>query len=126
MHRFYVQVDKGELKEVTGLKCFTFGRVRFNQKENKFLLNDRSVSATHCTILVVDNPQNPHFWVFDGNAKFGSKNGTVVNGMRVLRGNSSIELERGCQIYHGDFILIADHKINFIISRDAEDEDGTV
>jgi len=116
----YIKIDDGTPISITNLKVFAIGRVRdLRLRIPKFIINDKAVSATHCTISVCSesSKNQPFFWVWDGNGKVGSKNKTIVNGSRQLDGDGEEELRKGCKIYHGDYLLIANHKITFLVIR---------
>lgn len=124
-HDFYIQIDDKNPIEVSNTKAFRIGRT-VNNSEKKIIIDDPAVSATHCLVIIRD-AKIPYFWVWDGNGKVGSKNKTIINGIRMLDGSSPVESERGCRVYHGDFILIANHKVNFLISRTIiDDKDATL
>ena len=125
-NNFYIQIDDNkEVIEVTSLRVFEIGR-RIDKTKNKFIINDPAISGTHCLVAIKDT-KIPCFWVWDGNGRIGSKNKTVVNGVRLLDGSSPVETEKGCRIYHGDFILLGNHKVKFLISRKIiNDKDATL
>jgi pSer/pThr/pTyr-binding forkhead associated (FHA) protein len=126
-NNFYIQIDDNEeVIEIT-TRVFEIGRI-VNKTKNKIIIDDPAISGTHCLIAIKDT-KIPHFWVWDGNGKIGSKNKTILNGVRLLDGSSPVEIQKGCRIYHGDFILIGNHKVKFLISRKTlsdKDKDATL
>lgn len=85
-------------------------------------IDNQTVSAKHCVIAIKEDTENPCFWVWD----LGSKNKTIVNGYRVLDGASPAEEDKGCPVYHGDFALIGEVKVKFLISKRKSNVDGTL
>ncbi|MFP5270315.1 FHA domain-containing protein [Coleofasciculus sp.] len=126
MHEFYIQIDKLNPVEVTNLKAFRIGRIFTKEREIKFIINDRTISATHCTVSLVNDNKNPHFWIWDGDGKTGSKNKTVVNGLRSLDGSAVQETDKGCPVYHGDFVNIANHTVKFMVSKVTDEGNSTL
>lgn len=126
-YTFYIKFD-GNLLNVTKLGAFRIGRDKSRLETNKILIRDKAVSFTHCTVLVCDESQEqPFFWVWDGDGSTPSKNKTIVNGVRALNAASTVESEKGCKLYHGDYILLASHRVNFIVSREGcHSEKGTI
>lgn len=117
-HEFYIEIDNERTVEVTN--TIKVGR---GVASPRFVaIDDRTISQNHCLIAIKENAENPCFWIWD----LGSKNKTIVNGLRKLDGSSSIESDKGCPVYHGDFALIGTHKINFLISRITNEMDGTL
>ena len=126
-NNFYIQIDDNEeVIEIT-TRVFTIGRI-VDKTKNKIIIDDPAISATHCLVTLKD-AKIPYFWLWDGNGKIGigSKNKTILNGVRLLDGSSPVEAEKGCRIYHGDFILLGNHKVKFLISRKIlSDKDATL
>jgi len=126
IHEFYLEVSGTEVAEtrtmeLTELKAIKVGRGATDLPG--FLgINDQTISANHCIIAVKENKESPCFWVWD----LGSKNKTIVNGIRTLDGSSDMEADKGSPVYHGDFILIGNRKIKFLISRVINQADGTL
>lgn len=125
IHEFYIEVSgtKAETRtiELTKLKAIKVGR-GVADLFGFLAINDQTISANHCIIAVKENKENPCFWVWD----VGSKNKTIVNGIRTLDGLSDTETDKGSPVYHGDFILIGNYKIKFLISRVVNQVDGTL
>ncbi|MEQ9373290.1 MAG: FHA domain-containing protein [Coleofasciculus chthonoplastes F3-SA18-01] len=128
-YAFYIRINKGGLIDVTGRAAFRIGRTKSKLEPNKIIIEDRTISSIHCTILVCNEPTKlqPSFWVWDGDGTTGSKNKTIVNGTRTLNGASPLESEKGCKLYHGDYILLGRHEIRFIISKEkSSKKNGTI
>ncbi|MEQ9486157.1 FHA domain-containing protein [Coleofasciculus sp. F4-SAH-05] len=119
-YEFYIEIDKKKTIELTKSKVIKIGRGKANTF-NFISIDDQTISANHCMIAVKDK-KNPCFWVWD----LGSKNKTIVNGIRILDGLSDIEADKGSIVYHGDFILIGNCKIRFLISKAINQIDGTL
>ncbi|MEQ9671311.1 FHA domain-containing protein [Coleofasciculus sp. G2-EDA-02] len=124
-NEFYIQIDQSPPIDVSKVKSFKIGRILTEKKEVKFLINDRAISATHCTVLVCKET-NPHFWVWDGDGQVGSKNKTIVNGLRSLDGSAIQETDKGCPVFHGDFVNIANHTVKFLVSKITSERDATL
>lgn len=127
-YKFYIRIDKGDLINITGRPAFRIGRTKNKLEPSKIIIEDKTISSVHCTILVCNEPtkRQPSFWVWDGDGTTASKNKTIVNGTRVLNGASAIESEKGCKLYHGDYLLLGRHEIRFIISKEKSKENGTI
>ena len=119
-HSFYIELENRKPIELTKTKAIRVGRGTATTP-NFLAIDDQTVSANHCMIAVKDS-KIPSFWVWD----LASKNKTIVNGIRKLDGSSDVEVDRACQVYHGDFILIGNCKIIFLISRDSSNLNETL
>lgn len=103
--QYFLEYD-GKKKEITGLSPVTIGSISGNCK---IKVDDRYVSRHQCTIIL--SPDGD--WLVDGDGFTPSRNGTQVNGL-FLKCDSLKEVNKGVQIYSGDFIVIGTTKIKFL------------
>lgn len=110
MFRYYLRVEGHEPIDITSLGTFTVGRCGDLQ-----ITNDLSVSRKHFLISLPKGGKHKQPWIFDGDGSTPSRNGTIINGNKCLRADAETEDDKGCPIYHGDFIQAGKLKIYFSV-----------
>ena len=107
MKRYYLQTVGEEPLDISSMGTFSVGR------EGDIQVDDLHMSRIHFLISLPTTEQS-FVIVIDGNGTIPSKNGTVVNGIRLSL-SAENELDKAASLKHGDIISAGRTNFKFLV-----------